>query len=222
MVEPESVNKLKAIKNKIKNACVEAGRGEHELSLIAVSKTYPAENIEPLLETGHRSFGENRVQEAQKKWPELKNKYPDTELHLIGPLQTNKTKDALRLFNVIHTLDRPKLADVIALEIKTINIKPKILVQVNIGNEPQKAGVKMEDLGKFLDYCHEKKLNISGLMCIPPVEENPQPYFKKLAEFARGHQLRELSMGMSGDYETAIQEGATYVRVGSAIFGERQ
>jgi PLP dependent protein len=192
-------------------------------TLIAVSKTVEPERITPLLDEGHRVFGENRVQEAKDKWPALKEKYDGVELHLIGPLQTNKVKDALNLFDAIHTLDRPKLAAHLAAERDKGATLPRLLIQVNTGAEPQKAGVLPQDLPNFLDTCRkEHNLTIEGLMCIPPADEAPAPHFALLAKLARRHGLPLLSMGMSADFETAIAHGATHVRVGSALFGQRQ
>ncbi len=183
--------------------------------LIAVSKTHGPERIRPLLEAGHRVFGENRVQEAQGKWPALKADFPDVELHLIGPLQTNKLRDAVALFDVIHTLDRPKLADAF----RAAERKPDLLIQVNTGEEPQKAGVAPTEAAGFI--ASAKDLPVKGLMCIPPAEIAPAPHFALLAKLARAHDLPWLSMGMSADFEIAIRFGATHVRVGSALFGER-
>ena len=190
--------------------------------LVAVSKTFGADEIRPLLEAGQRIFGENRVQEAQNKWPDLRRHYRDLKLHLIGPLQSNKAADAVRLFDVIQTLDRPKIAQALAAEMKKQNKALPCFVQVNIGHEPQKAGVMPETLDDFLKLVQgEYGLDIVGLMCIPPAHESPQPYFRQLAQMAARQGLKQLSMGMSSDYELAIFEGATYVRVGSAIFGGR-
>ncbi|MBV9990148.1 MAG: YggS family pyridoxal phosphate-dependent enzyme [Alphaproteobacteria bacterium] len=183
--------------------------------LIAVSKTHGPERIRALLEAGHRVFGENRVQEAQGKWPALKCEFPDTELHLIGPLQTNKVRDAVALFDVIHTLDRPKLADAL----RAAERKPDLLIQVNTGEEPQKAGVAPLEAAGFI--VATKGLPVKGLMCIPPAGIAPAPHFALLAKLAREHGLPWLSMGMSADFEIAIRFGATHVRVGSALFGER-
>lgn len=202
--------------------CKSAGREAKGVELIAVSKTFSAEAIKPALELGHKVFGENKVQESQAKWPDLKNEFPDVELHLIGPLQSNKAADAVALFDVIHTVDRDKLAKVIAKEIKAQNRKPKLLVQVNTGSEPQKAGVDPVEAEAFVTKCRDEyELDIAGLMCIPPADENPGPHFALLRKIAKQLNLPILSMGMSGDYETAIEMGATHVRVGSAIFGNR-
>ena len=191
-------------------------------TLIAVSKTHGPERIRPLLEAGQRVFGENRVQEAKAKWPALKTEYPDVELHLIGPLQSNKAREAVELFDVIHSLDRPKLAQALAGEMEKAGRRPRLFIQVNTGEEPQKAGVAPADVAAFTASCRDEwKLPVEGLMCIPPADENPAPHFALLAKLAHEQNLPLLSMGMSGDFETAIKFGATHVRVGSALFGER-
>ncbi len=189
--------------------------------LVAVTKTHGAERIRPAIEAGHRVFGENRVQEAQRKWPALKAEFPDIELHLIGPLQTNKVKEAVALFDAIETVDRPKLAQALAVEIAKSGRSPALFIQVNTGEEPQKAGVTPSDAPALIALCRELRLSLKGLMCIPPVEDAPAPHFALLREIARAHDLDELSMGMSDDFETAIRFGASYVRVGTAIFGAR-
>ncbi|MCD7058416.1 YggS family pyridoxal phosphate-dependent enzyme [Pelagibacterium xiamenense] len=190
--------------------------------LIAVSKTFGTDAIEPLLAAGQRDFGENRVQEAQRKWPALKAAYPDARLHLIGPLQTNKARDAVALFDVIHSLDREKLAKILANEMAAQGRKLPCFVQVNIGGEEQKAGVAVSETVQFVGRCREAYgLEIAGLMCIPPVEEAPGPYFAQLAQLAADAGVSGLSMGMSADFETAILMGASHVRVGSALFGAR-
>ena len=196
-------------------------RAPDEISLVCVSKTHPAEAILPVLAAGQKIFGENRVQEAQSKWPELKKSYPDIELHLIGPLQTNKVDAAVDLFDVIETLDRPKLAQALADCFQKTSRRPRVLVQVNTGAEPQKAGILPQDLDDFLKLCADLGLLIEGLMCIPPVDAQASPHFAMLAQMARKYGLKILSMGMSADFELAIQLGATHVRVGSAIFGAR-
>ncbi len=199
-----------------------AGRAAGSVTLIAVSKTFGAEDIRPVLDAGHRDFGENKVQEAQGKWPALKGDYPDVRLHLIGPLQSNKAKDAVALFDAIHSIDRPKIARAVADEMAKQGRKLQIFVQVNTGEEPQKAGVMPREAAAFVAMCREDlKLDIAGLMCIPPVEEEPAVHFAFLEKLARETGVAGLSMGMSGDYETAIEFGATHVRVGSAIFGAR-
>lgn len=191
-----------------------------EAQLIAVSKGQGAEAIREALVAGQQLFGENRVQEAQGKWPALKAGFPDAQLHLIGPLQTNKVKEALALFDVIHTLDRVKLVDALAHEISKGAKNIPCFIQVNTGHEPQKAGVTPEEADAFITYA-QAKLSIIGLMCIPPAEEDPAPHFTLLRDIAARHGLPQLSMGMSGDYATALACGATHIRVGTAIFGER-
>ncbi|MGZ2485884.1 pyridoxal phosphate enzyme (YggS family) [Rhizobium pisi] len=200
----------------------EAGRPAGSVELVAVSKTFEADAIRPAIDAGQRVFGENRVQESQGKWPELKAEQPDIELHLIGPLQSNKAADAVALFDVIETVDREKIARALAEEMKRQGKTPRLYVQVNTGLEPQKAGIAPEEVPAFVAHCREELgLSIDGLMCIPPAEENPGPHFALLAKLARKCGVEKLSMGMSGDYETAIAFGATSVRVGSAIFGVR-
>ncbi len=197
-------------------------RREGATRLIAVSKTFEAPAIEPLLAVGHRVFGENRVQEAKAKWPALRAAYPDIELHLIGPLQTNKLAEALALFDVIHTLDRPKLAAKLAQARDQGVALPRLFVQVNTGEEPQKAGVSPEELPEFLALCRQTYgLKPEGLMCIPPVEDVAAPHFALLHDLAKANDLAELSMGMSDDFEAAIAQGASYIRVGRALFGDR-
>ena len=189
--------------------------------LVAVSKTVDEAGIRAALAAGQRLFGENRVQEALGKFPQLKRDYPDLELHLIGPLQTNKVKEAAALFDCIETLDRAKLADALAAERDKNGHCPRLLVQVNTGEEPQKAGVLPKETGGLIAYARKLKLPVMGLMCIPPQDQDPAPHFAFLAKLSRDHDLSELSMGMSGDFEMAIRFGATYVRVGTAIFGAR-
>nr|WP_250812416.1 YggS family pyridoxal phosphate-dependent enzyme [Neorhizobium tomejilense] len=192
------------------------------VTLVAVSKTFDVQDIRPVISAGQRIFGENRVQESQGKWPELKAETPDIELHLIGPLQSNKAADAVALFDVIETVDREKIARALADEINKQGKAPKLYVQVNTGLEPQKAGIEPKQTVAFVELCRkELGLSIEGLMCIPPVEENPGPHFALLAKLARECGVEKLSMGMSGDFETAVEFGATSVRVGSAIFGSR-
>lgn len=199
-----------------------AGRSPSAVRLVAVSKTHGEERIVPVLAQGHRIFGENRVQEAQGKWPSLKMRHPDIELHLIGPLQTNKVRDAIALFDLIETVDRPRLAEALATEMQRQGRNLRCLIQVNTGREPQKAGIAPEDADVFVALCREKLgLDLRGLMCIPPADEAPEPHFALLAEIAARNGLAELSMGMSADYPAAIRCGATYVRVGTAIFGAR-
>ena len=210
-----------AVCDQIATSCEEHGRAAADVSLIAVSKTKSAEEIRPVLNAGQRIFGENRVQEAQGKWPELRDDFPDIELHLIGPLQSNKAKDAVALFDVLHTVDREKIAKALASEMEKQGRNLPCTIQVNTGLEPQKAGVDPREVRTFLGTCHALGLNITGLMCIPPVNENPGPHFALLQKLARELGLGTLSMGMSGDYAAAIQFGATHIRVGSAIFGAR-
>ena len=207
----------------VQAAIAEAGaaRPGGAVTLIAVSKTWGPEHIRPALEAGHRDFGENRVQEAAAKWPALREEYPDVRLHLIGPLQSNKAADAVALFDVIHTVDRPKIARAIASECEKQGRDVETFVQVNTGEEAQKSGVAPDEAVAFVESCRERGLAPAGLMCIPPAQENPGPHFALLAKLAAEAGLDGLSMGMSGDYETAIRMGATHVRVGSAIFGAR-
>lgn len=217
-----SGDRLAAVQDQISVAIKGADRNSSDVKLIAVSKTKAAELIEPVIEAGQKLFGENRVQEAQGKWPELKAKYPDVELHLIGPLQSNKARDAVELFDVIHSIDRPKIAKAIAAEIESTGRKPRLLIQVNTGEEEQKAGVLPANTDEFLKQCQEEYgLTIEGLMCIPPIDEEPSLHFALLNKIARRNGLSELSMGMSADFESAVALGATYVRVGTAIFGAR-
>ncbi|MGE3228454.1 MAG: YggS family pyridoxal phosphate-dependent enzyme [Hyphomicrobium sp.] len=220
--QPHSpVSALAEVKARIAAAAAEAGRNPASVHLIAVSKTFGREAILPVLEAGHRLFGENRVQEAKAKWPELRSLYPDLALHLIGPLQSNKTREAVELFDAIHTVDRPKIARAIAEEQQRQGKALKLFIEVNTGEEPQKAGIPPKETAAFLADCRGLGLAIAGLMCIPPVEEEPAIHFAFLAKLAGDLGLPELSMGMSSDYETAVAFGATSVRVGSAIFGAR-
>jgi pyridoxal phosphate enzyme (YggS family) len=214
--------RLGAVRARIAAAEQAAGRAPGSVRLIAVSKTFGAEEIRPAIAAGQRIFGENRVQEAKAKFPALKAEFPDLELHLIGPLQSNKAADAVALFDAIHTVDRDKIATALAAEMKRQGRSPRFLVQVNTGAEPQKAGVLPEDTDAFVERCRTVHgLAIDGLMAIPPADENPGPHFALLSAIARRLGLATLSMGMSGDFETAIAFGATDVRVGSAIFGAR-
>jgi len=190
--------------------------------LVAVAKTVPEEEVRQALTAGQRLFGENRVQEAQKKYPALKQAFGDLELHLIGPLQTNKVREAAALFDVIQTLDREKLADALAAERDRSGKAPRLFVQVNTGEEPQKAGVLPRQAGELIGYARDKNLPVEGLMCIPPAEDDAAPHFALLAKLAKDHGLKHLSMGMSGDFELAAKFGATHVRVGTAIFGDRK
>ncbi len=213
---------LAAVRAEIARACKDAGRDPAEVTLVAVSKTFPPEAIEPVIAAGQRVFGENRVQEAKAKWPPLLAKHKELGLHLIGPLQSNKAKDALALFDAIHSVDRPSLCEALAKEIARQGRAPLLFVEINTGAEAQKAGVLPPDADAFLKACRETYgLTIAGLMCIPPLEEAPGPHFALTVKIARRNGLKLLSMGMSADFTTAIQLGATHVRVGSAIFGER-
>lgn len=213
---------LKTVRNAIAQSEQEAQRAADSVQLVAVSKTFDADEITPVLDAGQRVFGENRVQEAESKWPELREKFSGIELHLIGPLQSNKTAEAVALFDVIQTVDREKIAATIAAEAKKQNRELKLFVQVNTGSEEQKAGIDPLETIAFVARCRNVHgLEIAGLMCIPPVDENPGPHFALLRKLANEAGVKELSMGMSGDFETAIAFGATQVRVGSAIFGSR-
>jgi PLP dependent protein len=213
---------LASIQAEIETALKEAGRKPGSVALTAVSKFHDAERIIPVLKAGHRVFGENRVQEAQAKWPPLKADYPDIELRLIGPLQTNKAKEAVALFDVIESLDRPKLARILAEEMEKQGRRPRLYIQVNTGEEPQKAGLAPAEVPAFLEQCRaEYGLEVEGLMCIPPAEDDPAPHFALLAKMAKNLGLSGLSIGMSGDFLIAAQLGATHVRIGTAIFGAR-
>jgi PLP dependent protein len=217
-----AVDGLNEIRARIAEAEAQADRPADAVTLVAVSKTFDADAIRPVLEAGQRVFGENRVQEAAAKWPELREDFADVELHLIGPLQSNKTAEAVALFDVIETVDREKIAAELAKEIARQNKAPELYVQVNTGSESQKAGIEPTEAVAFVQRCRAvHKLAIAGLMCIPPADENPGPHFALLEKLAREAGLNKLSMGMSGDFVTAIAFGATTVRVGSAIFGSR-
>ena len=213
---------LQDVCKRIEMAAQSVGRKANDITLVAVSKTFGAEDILPVLKAGQVAFGENRVQEAAGKWPALRSSQPQLELHLIGPLQTNKAADAVRLFDAIHTLDRPRIAQAIALEMAKQARQLELFIQVNTGEEKQKAGVSVASADGFIEECRNKYgLHILGLMCIPPNNEAPEKHFALLAQIARRNDLKNLSMGMSGDFEIAIRHGATHVRVGSAIFGTR-
>lgn len=212
---------FETVLNAIRRAERAAGREEGAATLIAVSKTFEALDVEPALVAGHRVFGENRVQEAQGKWTALRTLYSGVELHLIGPLQSNKTADAVALFDVIHTVDRPKIAKALATEIEAQRRPVRVFVQVNTGEEPQKAGVAPGEVDGFVAECRGYGLEVEGLMCIPPVDDAPAPHFALLQKLAKRNGLTGLSMGMSADFADAITFGATHVRVGSAIFGAR-
>jgi PLP dependent protein len=213
---------LAQVQAEIAAACRAAGRAPHEVTLVAVSKTFAAEAIEPVIAAGQRVFGENRVQEAKAKWPALRDAHAGIALHLIGPLQSNKAKEAVALFDAIHSVDRPSIAEALAKEIARQGRRPQLFVEINTGAEPQKAGVLPQDADAFLQACREAHgLEIAGLMCIPPLEEAPAPHFALTAKIAARNGLTQLSMGMSADFESAIAFGATHVRVGTAIFGGR-
>ena len=219
---PHSPNALLDVEQEIARACSEAGRERSSVTLIAVSKTFGSDAITPVIEDGQRVFGENRVQEAKAKWPALMTAYPDIVLHLIGPLQSNKAKEAIALFHAVHSVDRPSICQALAKEIESQKKHPELFVQINTGEEPQKAGVAPGEADAFIKSCRETYgLTISGLMCIPPVNEAPAPHFALTAKIAKRNGLASLSMGMSADFATAIKFGATHVRVGSAIFGHR-
>src|SRR5262245_16135256 len=214
--------RLADVKRRIAAAARAAGRDPASIHLVAVTKTFGADHILPALACGHRCFGENRVQEAKAKWPSLRARFADIELHLIGPLQSNKAREAVGLFDAIHTIDRPRIAEAVAAEMARQGRRLRLFIEVNTGEEPQKAGVKPKEAGGLLHLCREGlKLDIAGLMCIPPQDEEAAMHFAFLAKLAHELNLRELSMGMSADFETAVALGATYVRVGSQIFGER-
>jgi pyridoxal phosphate enzyme (YggS family) len=213
---------LEEVRRAIADSAKAAGRDPAAVTLVAVGKVQPVEKLEAALAAGQRVFGENRVQEAKAKFPALRERYPDIELHLIGPLQTNKVKDAVALFDVIETVDRPKLAQALAEEMRKQNRSLRCFVEVNTGAEPQKAGILPQDVAAFVESCRvDYGLPISGLMCIPPADEEPALHFALLADLAKRLNLPVISMGMSGDFETAVRFGATHVRVGTAIFGAR-
>ncbi|MEO1014537.1 MAG: YggS family pyridoxal phosphate-dependent enzyme [Pseudomonadota bacterium] len=213
---------LSAIRGKLDAALAEAGRPPGAATVVAVSKRHGEERILPALEAGHRVFGENRVQEAQAKWPQLKARYSDVELHLVGPLQSNKAADAVAIFDAIHSVDRDRIAKALAAEIARQGRAPACLVQVNTGEEPQKSGVAPAQADDFIRRCSEEfGLKVSGVMCLPPVDEPPAPHFALLAKIADRNGLEVVSMGMSADYEDAVRLGATHVRIGTEIFGPR-
>ncbi|WP_395666792.1 YggS family pyridoxal phosphate-dependent enzyme [Methylocella sp.] len=219
---PDVLSRLRALREEIARAARDAGRAPESVTLTCVSKTFPAEDVRPLLEAGERVFGENRVQEAMEKWPALRRDFPDAELRLIGPLQSNKAPEAAAFFDVIETVDRDKIAAALALETRKLGASPRFYVQVNTGAEPQKAGVLPQEADAFVRRCRDDHgLDVRGLMCIPPVGEQASPHFALLGQIAARNGLKELSMGMSGDFALAIQLGATHVRVGSALFGSR-
>ena len=221
MSEASPAERLEAVRETIARAAKLAGRRTEEVHLIAVSKTHPAEAIRPLLDAGHRAFGENRVQEAEAKWPSLLESYADAELHLIGQLQSNKAEEAVRLFDCIHSVDRASLVTALGKAVQKVGRAPRCFIQVNVGDEPQKGGCPVAEVPALVEQGRAAGLEIAGLMCIPPAGVEPAPYFALLAKLARRHDVTGLSMGMSADYETAVMIGATHVRVGTALFGER-
>ncbi len=212
---------LARVEDRIAHTCRIAGRDRDEVTLVAVSKTQPADAIVPLIEAGQRTFGENRVQEAQTKWPELRERHPHVRLHLVGQLQSNKAEEAVALFDAIHSLDRPSLASALAKAMDKAQRRVPCFVQVNIGAEEQKGGCATADLPALLDQARTADIPLAGLMCVPPLGIEPAPFFALLDKLARDHGLEGRSMGMSGDFETAIMLGATHVRVGTALFGAR-
>jgi pyridoxal phosphate enzyme (YggS family) len=222
MTGASSEERLEQVRDRIARASRLAGRSADEVILIAVSKTQGPEAIRPLIEAGHLDYGENRVQEAQAKWPPLRAEAPGVRLHLVGALQSNKAEDAVALFDSIHSLDRPSLVAALARAMARQGRRPDCFLQVNIGDEPQKGGCAAIDLPDLIEASREAKLPIAGLMCVPPADVEPAPYFALLAKLARRHSLPKLSMGMSADYETAVMVGATHVRVGTALFGQRR
>jgi PLP dependent protein len=220
--QQEATDRLAAVRAEIGKACRAAGRSPDSVTLVAISKTFGADAIVPAIDAGQRVFGENRVQEAKAKWPQLIGGRTDIELHLVGPLQSNKAHEAVALFDFIHTVDRPKIAAVLGEEIAKQGKRPRLLIEINTGAEPQKAGVLPENADAFIAECREKHgLFIEGLMCIPPIDEAAAPHFALTEKIAKRNRLSLLSMGMSADFASAIQFGATHVRVGTAIFGER-
>ena len=220
--ETDSLGNLEQVRAELAVAAREAGRDPGSVTLVAVSKTQPGAAIVPVLAAGQRVFGENRVQEAEEKWPQLKRDYNDVRLHLIGPLQSNKVRQAVALFDVIETVDRPKLARALARIMEETGTRPDCMIQINTGEEEQKAGIKPLEADDFIALCRDQlKLPVRGLMCIPPVDEEPSMHFALLKQIAERNGLAELSMGMSADYPTAVRFGATHVRVGTAIFGSR-
>ena len=222
IAEHDIAQALQEVRDRIDAAARGAGRDPAEVSLIAVSKTHPAEHVRPAIDAGQRIFGENRLQEAEDKWPALKAEFPDTELHMIGGLQSRKVAPAVALFDVIHSIDREKVAAAAARAMAELGRRPACFIQVNTGEEPQKSGVVPADADAFIERCRQvHDLPIAGLMCIPPADQEPAPHFALLAKIAARNGLQGLSIGMSADYEVAIQFGATLVRVGTAIFGLR-
>ena len=212
---------LQDIQDRIERAAADAGRTADDITLVAISKVQPDDRVRAVLEQDHRTFGENKVQEAAGKWPDFRAEFDGVQVHLVGPLQSNKARQALTLFDAIHTLDRPKLARTLARLAQEEGRCPDLFIQVNTGEEPQKTGVLPADADAFVAECRDMDLPVRGLMCLPPVDEEPSLHFALLAKIATRNGLASLSMGMSGDFEKAIAQGATHVRVGSAIFGER-
>ena len=217
----QSIKNLNNIQNSIK-ANQEKTNNKNNIKIIAVSKTFKINHINPLIEHGHKDFGENKVQEAVEKWTDIKSKNNNLSLHLIGKLQSNKTKLALKIFDYIHSLDNEKLANKISEEQKKIKKKPKLFIQINIGNEDQKSGIYPHNLKSFYKYCLNKDLDIIGTMCLPPISEDPEKYFMRMNYLNKKIGLNELSMGMSADYIPAIDNNSTYIRIGTKIFGERK
>lgn len=225
-IGPDAASRLETVEHRIQRAARIAGRDADEITLVAISKTHDAAAIEPLLRAGHRVFGENRVQEAQEKWPALRNRYEGVQLHLVGQLQSNKAEDAAALFDCIHSLDRDSLLKALAKAFDRLDRQVPCFVQVDIGDEPQKGGCPVPELTSFLERARSADIPLAGLMCVPPLGMEPAPFFALLDKLARDNGLDSgesagLSMGMSGDFETAVKLGATHVRVGSALFGER-
>jgi hypothetical protein len=221
MAETSPAERLRTVRDGIARAARLARRDLSEVTLVAVSKTQPVEAILPLIEAGQLQFGENRVQEAQAKWPGLRERHAGLHLHLVGQLQSNKAEEAVALFDSIHSVDRASLVDALAKAIARSGRRPDCFLQVNIGDEPQKGGCPVAGLPDLLDRCRAAGLPVAGLMCIPPARVEPAPYFALLAKLARRHGVTQLSMGMSSDFETAVMVGATHVRVGTSLFGER-
>ncbi|HEX8444668.1 MAG TPA: YggS family pyridoxal phosphate-dependent enzyme [Allosphingosinicella sp.] len=221
MIETSPAERLRMVKQGIARAAGLARRSPDKVNLIAVSKTQPAEAVVSMIEAGHRAFGENRVQEAQAKWPPLREIFPGLNLHLVGTLQSNKAEEAVQLFDCIHSVDRPSLVTALAKAMAKADRRPDCFIQVNVGDEPQKGGCVPNELPALVEACRTAGLPVIGLMCIPPADLEPAPYFALLAKLARRHHLPALSMGMSADFETAVMAGATHVRVGTNLFGER-
>ena len=216
-----TLEKLSRVKNKV-NEIISKKQLKTKPKIVVVTKTFPLNKILPLLESGHIHYGENKIQEAENKWIDTKNRYKNLQLHMIGKLQTNKAKKAVKLFNYIHSLDDDRLALKLSHHEKELNKKVKLFIQVNLAEEPQKSGIMFNDLNNFYNYCtKDLSLNVIGLMCMPPVDSNSQEYFKKLKKAAEQLNLEDLSMGMSSDYEQAILSGSTYLRLGTTILGER-